>query len=160
MFLWHWSIFPSRTDLSPESHLLKQVTRGPWGLPMEPTLRRATDSTSIQQSEMVSLPVLIKHSVTAPLITQWVCFIFFRFLWDLCMTTTSICVRQQCFPLSQQCFFLSFYCCLEDRNKNKWDFTDSNLLHLLSPCSSPMVSLSVWENNFLALFLHERNTTS
>uniref|UniRef100_A0A8C8A507 Gamma-tubulin complex component 6 n=1 Tax=Oryzias sinensis TaxID=183150 RepID=A0A8C8A507_9TELE len=56
--------------LSPESQLLKQVTRGPWGLPMEPTLRRSTDTTSVQLSEMVSLPVLIKHSVTAPLITH------------------------------------------------------------------------------------------
>uniref|UniRef100_A0A8C8E3B2 Gamma-tubulin complex component 6 n=1 Tax=Oryzias sinensis TaxID=183150 RepID=A0A8C8E3B2_9TELE len=46
------------------------VTRGPWGLPMEPTLRRSTDTTSVQLSEMVSLPVLIKHSVTAPLITH------------------------------------------------------------------------------------------
>ncbi|XP_028286361.1 gamma-tubulin complex component 6 [Parambassis ranga] len=55
---------------SPECQLLKQVTRGPWGLPLEPTLRRATDSTAVQLSEMVSLPVLIKHSVTAPLITH------------------------------------------------------------------------------------------
>ncbi|XP_015249037.1 PREDICTED: gamma-tubulin complex component 6 [Cyprinodon variegatus] len=55
---------------SPESQLLKQVTRGPWGLPMDPTLRRATDTTAVQLSEMVSLPVLIKHSVTAPLITH------------------------------------------------------------------------------------------
>ncbi|XP_040893873.1 gamma-tubulin complex component 6 [Toxotes jaculatrix] len=55
---------------SPECQLLKQVTRGPWGLPMDPTLRRATDTTAVQLSEMVSLPVLIKHSVTAPLITH------------------------------------------------------------------------------------------
>ncbi|XP_072242319.1 gamma-tubulin complex component 6 isoform X2 [Leuresthes tenuis] len=55
---------------SPECQLLKQVTRGPWGLPMDPTLRRATDSTAVQLSEMVSLPVLIKHSVTAPLTTH------------------------------------------------------------------------------------------
>ncbi|KAM4553698.1 gamma-tubulin complex component 6 [Fundulus diaphanus] len=55
---------------SPESQLLRQVTRGPWGLPMDPTLRRATDTTAVQLSEMVSLPVLIKHSVTTPLITH------------------------------------------------------------------------------------------
>ncbi|KAM4572504.1 gamma-tubulin complex component 6 isoform 1-T2 [Odontesthes bonariensis] len=55
---------------SPECQLLKQVTRGPWGLPMDPTLRRATDTTAVQLSEMVSLPVLIKHSVTAPLTTH------------------------------------------------------------------------------------------
>uniref|UniRef100_A0A672FNK7 Gamma-tubulin complex component 6 n=1 Tax=Salarias fasciatus TaxID=181472 RepID=A0A672FNK7_SALFA len=55
---------------SPECRLLKQVTRGPWGLPMDPTLHRATDTTAVQLSEMVSLPVLIKHSVTTPLITH------------------------------------------------------------------------------------------
>nr|XP_019934527.1 PREDICTED: gamma-tubulin complex component 6 [Paralichthys olivaceus]XP_019934528.1 PREDICTED: gamma-tubulin complex component 6 [Paralichthys olivaceus]XP_019934529.1 PREDICTED: gamma-tubulin complex component 6 [Paralichthys olivaceus] len=55
---------------SPECQLLKQVTRGPWGLPVEPTLRGATDTTAVQLSEMVSLPVLIKHSVTTPLITH------------------------------------------------------------------------------------------
>lgn len=55
---------------SPECQLLKQVTRGPWGLPVDPTLRRATDTSTVQLSEMVSLPVLIKHSVTAPLITH------------------------------------------------------------------------------------------
>lgn len=55
---------------SPECQLLKQVIRGPWGLPMDPTLRRATDTTAVQLSEMVSLPVLMKHSVTTPLITH------------------------------------------------------------------------------------------
>lgn len=55
---------------SPECQLLKQVTRGPWGLPMDPTLRTATDTTPVQLSEMVSLPVLIKNSVTTPLITH------------------------------------------------------------------------------------------
>lgn len=55
---------------SPECQMLKQVTRGPWGLPMDPTPHRATDTTAVQLSEMVSLPVLIKHSVTAPLITH------------------------------------------------------------------------------------------
>uniref|UniRef100_A0A8C6Q744 Tubulin gamma complex component 6 n=1 Tax=Nothobranchius furzeri TaxID=105023 RepID=A0A8C6Q744_NOTFU len=49
---------------------LTLVTRGPWGLPVDPTLRRATDTTAVHLSEMVSLPVLIKHSVTAPLITH------------------------------------------------------------------------------------------
>uniref|UniRef100_A0A672GAS6 Gamma-tubulin complex component 6 n=1 Tax=Salarias fasciatus TaxID=181472 RepID=A0A672GAS6_SALFA len=61
---------PSHSAASPECRLLKQVTRGPWGLPMDPTLHRATDTTAVQLSEMVSLPVLIKHSVTTPLITH------------------------------------------------------------------------------------------
>lgn len=61
---------PSDPGASPECQLLKQVTQGPWGLPVDPILRKATDTTAVQLSEMVSLPVLIKHSVTTPLITQ------------------------------------------------------------------------------------------
>lgn len=51
---------------SPECQLLKHVTRalGPG------QQQQAPDSSSVQLSEMVSLPVLIKHSVTAPLITH------------------------------------------------------------------------------------------
>lgn len=56
------------TASSPECQLLKHVTRGPWAL--DPGLQQAPDSSSVQLSEMVSLPVLIKHSVTAPLITH------------------------------------------------------------------------------------------
>ncbi|XP_034031966.1 gamma-tubulin complex component 6 isoform X2 [Thalassophryne amazonica] len=55
---------------SPECQLLKHVTRGTWGLPVDPSLRKATDTTAVQLSEMVSLPILIKHSVTTPLITH------------------------------------------------------------------------------------------
>uniref|UniRef100_A0A674AID3 Gamma-tubulin complex component 6 n=1 Tax=Salmo trutta TaxID=8032 RepID=A0A674AID3_SALTR len=50
--------------------ILYNVTRGPWGLPVDPSLRRATDTTVVQLSGMVSLPVLMKHSVTTPLITH------------------------------------------------------------------------------------------
>lgn len=53
---------------SPECQLLKPVTRGPWAL--DARMQQAPDSSSVQLSEMVSLPVLIKHSVTAPLITH------------------------------------------------------------------------------------------
>ncbi|XP_036376235.1 gamma-tubulin complex component 6 [Megalops cyprinoides] len=56
--------------LAPDSQLLQQVTRGPSGLPADLSLRRATDTTAVQLSEMVSLPVLMKHSVTTPLITH------------------------------------------------------------------------------------------
>ncbi|KAK5927706.1 hypothetical protein CgunFtcFv8_012834 [Champsocephalus gunnari] len=55
---------------SPECQLLKQVTRGPWGFPMDPTLCKATDTTAVQLSELVSLPVLIKQAVTTPLTTH------------------------------------------------------------------------------------------
>ncbi|MBN3305948.1 GCP6 protein, partial [Amia calva] len=54
----------------PGLQLLQQVTCGPYGFPVDPSLRRATDATAVQLSELVSLPVLMKHSVTTPLITQ------------------------------------------------------------------------------------------
>uniref|UniRef100_A0A8B9KXM1 Gamma-tubulin complex component 6 n=1 Tax=Astyanax mexicanus TaxID=7994 RepID=A0A8B9KXM1_ASTMX len=47
-----------------------QVTRGPNGLPVDASLNGATDSTTVQLSEMMPLPVLMKHSVTTPLITH------------------------------------------------------------------------------------------
>ncbi|XP_028813749.1 gamma-tubulin complex component 6 isoform X2 [Denticeps clupeoides] len=56
--------------LAPDSPLLQQVMRGPFGLPLDPYLNRATDATAVQLSEMVSLPVLMKHSVTTPIITH------------------------------------------------------------------------------------------
>ncbi|KTG40902.1 hypothetical protein cypCar_00040111, partial [Cyprinus carpio] len=40
------------------------------GLPVDPSLHRATNPTAVQLSEMMPLPVLMKHSVTAPLITH------------------------------------------------------------------------------------------
>uniref|UniRef100_A0A4W4GN17 Gamma-tubulin complex component 6 n=1 Tax=Electrophorus electricus TaxID=8005 RepID=A0A4W4GN17_ELEEL len=49
---------------------IKQVTRRPsMALPMD-SLHCATDSTAVQLSEMMPLPVLMKHSVTTPLITH------------------------------------------------------------------------------------------
>uniref|UniRef100_A0A8C2BJ49 Gamma-tubulin complex component 6 n=1 Tax=Cyprinus carpio TaxID=7962 RepID=A0A8C2BJ49_CYPCA len=53
------------------SELLLQVTRGPNGLPVDPSLHRSTDATAVQLNEMMPLPVLMKHSVTTPLITQY-----------------------------------------------------------------------------------------
>ncbi|XP_051979419.1 gamma-tubulin complex component 6 isoform X1 [Xyrauchen texanus] len=55
---------------APESELLQQVTRGPNGLPVDLSLHHATDATAVQLSEMMPLPVLMKHSVTTPLITH------------------------------------------------------------------------------------------
>uniref|UniRef100_A0A8C2GF98 Gamma-tubulin complex component 6 n=1 Tax=Cyprinus carpio TaxID=7962 RepID=A0A8C2GF98_CYPCA len=52
------------------SELLLQVTRGPNGLPVDPSLHRSTDATAVQLNEMMPLPVLMKHSVTTPLITH------------------------------------------------------------------------------------------
>ncbi|KAF7701800.1 hypothetical protein HF521_001083 [Silurus meridionalis] len=55
---------------APEAQLLQQVTRGPNGLPADSALNCATDSTAVQLSEMMPLPVLMKHSVTTPLVTH------------------------------------------------------------------------------------------
>uniref|UniRef100_A0A672LL80 Gamma-tubulin complex component 6 n=1 Tax=Sinocyclocheilus grahami TaxID=75366 RepID=A0A672LL80_SINGR len=55
---------------APDSELLLQVTWGPNGLPVDPSLHRATDVTAVQLNEMMPLPVLMKHSVTTPLITH------------------------------------------------------------------------------------------
>ncbi|XP_059402745.1 gamma-tubulin complex component 6 isoform X2 [Carassius carassius] len=55
---------------APDSELLLQVTRGPNGLPVDPSLHRATDASAVQLNEMMPLPVLMKHSVTTPLITH------------------------------------------------------------------------------------------
>ncbi|XP_028664767.2 gamma-tubulin complex component 6 isoform X2 [Erpetoichthys calabaricus] len=57
-------------DQLPDSTLLQQVTAARYALPLDPSLRRATDATAVQLSELVSLPVLMKHSVTSPLVTH------------------------------------------------------------------------------------------
>ncbi|KAJ3596152.1 hypothetical protein NHX12_002561 [Muraenolepis orangiensis] len=66
----HYEDCSGRMSASPECQLLKRLSGGPRGLPMDPTLQSATDTTAVQLSEMVSLPVLMKHSVTGPLITH------------------------------------------------------------------------------------------
>ncbi|XP_043944728.1 gamma-tubulin complex component 6 [Protopterus annectens] len=54
----------------PGSHLLNCITHRPFSLPVDPCIRKATDQTAVQLSERVSLPVLMKHSITAPLIAH------------------------------------------------------------------------------------------
>ncbi|XP_067861030.1 gamma-tubulin complex component 6 isoform X2 [Heptranchias perlo] len=54
----------------PISHLLQNLITEPYLLPLDPSVRRATDATAVQASSLVSLPVLMKHSITAPLIAH------------------------------------------------------------------------------------------
>ncbi|XP_043569680.1 gamma-tubulin complex component 6 isoform X1 [Chiloscyllium plagiosum] len=54
----------------PITHLLQNVISEPDLLPLDPSVRRATDATAVQASSLISLPVLMKHSITAPLIAQ------------------------------------------------------------------------------------------
>ncbi|XP_072922503.1 gamma-tubulin complex component 6 isoform X2 [Hemitrygon akajei] len=54
----------------PISHLLQNIVTEPCLVPLDPSVRRATDATAVQASSLVSLPVLMKHSITAPLIAH------------------------------------------------------------------------------------------
>ncbi|XP_041058056.1 gamma-tubulin complex component 6 isoform X3 [Carcharodon carcharias] len=54
----------------PITHLLQNVMTEPYLLPLDPSVRRATDATAVQASSLISLPVLMKHSITAPLIAH------------------------------------------------------------------------------------------
>ncbi|XP_048410223.1 gamma-tubulin complex component 6 isoform X2 [Stegostoma tigrinum] len=54
----------------PITHLLQNVISEPYLLALDPSVRRATDATAVQASSLISLPVLMKHSITAPLIAH------------------------------------------------------------------------------------------
>ncbi|XP_069764941.1 gamma-tubulin complex component 6 isoform X2 [Narcine bancroftii] len=54
----------------PISHLLQNIVTEPCLPPLHPSVRRATDATAVQASSLVSLPVLMKHSITAPLVAH------------------------------------------------------------------------------------------
>nr|XP_060633764.1 gamma-tubulin complex component 6 [Anolis sagrei ordinatus]XP_060633765.1 gamma-tubulin complex component 6 [Anolis sagrei ordinatus] len=54
----------------PVSHLLHHVIPRSFTFPMEPSAQSATDETAVQLSELLSLPVLMKRSVTAPLVSH------------------------------------------------------------------------------------------
>ncbi|XP_010226280.1 PREDICTED: gamma-tubulin complex component 6 [Tinamus guttatus] len=60
-------------DLSaelPVSHLLHHVIPRSYTFPVDPTVQSATDETAVQLSELLSLPVLMKRSITAPLVSH------------------------------------------------------------------------------------------
>ncbi|XP_007502809.1 gamma-tubulin complex component 6 [Monodelphis domestica] len=49
----------------PVSHLLRHIIPRPFSFPLDPP-----DETSVQLSELLTLPVLMKHSITAPLVSH------------------------------------------------------------------------------------------
>ncbi|NXC93901.1 GCP6 protein, partial [Certhia familiaris] len=53
----------------PVSHLLHHVIPRSYTFPVDPTVQSATDETAVQLSELLSLPVLMKRSITAPLVS-------------------------------------------------------------------------------------------
>ncbi|KAM9390281.1 gamma-tubulin complex component 6 [Phaethornis superciliosus] len=54
----------------PVSHLLHHVIPRSYTFPVDPTVQSATDETAVQLSELLSLPVLMKRSITAPLVSH------------------------------------------------------------------------------------------
>ncbi|KAJ7329644.1 hypothetical protein JRQ81_015818 [Phrynocephalus forsythii] len=54
----------------PISHLLHHVIPRSYTFPVDPSAQSATDETAVQLSELLSLPVLMKRSVTAPLVSH------------------------------------------------------------------------------------------
>ncbi|XP_072452558.1 gamma-tubulin complex component 6 [Notamacropus eugenii] len=54
----------------PVSHLMHHIIPRPFSFPVDPHGPLATDETSVQLSELLTLPVLMKHSITAPLVSH------------------------------------------------------------------------------------------
>ncbi|RMC10239.1 hypothetical protein DUI87_13041 [Hirundo rustica rustica] len=54
----------------PVSHLLNHVIPRSYTFPVDPVVQSATDETAVQLSELLSLPVLMKRSITAPLVSH------------------------------------------------------------------------------------------
>lgn len=54
----------------PVAHLLHHGLPRAFALPEDPRVRSDADETAVQLSELLPLPVLMKHSITAPLAAQ------------------------------------------------------------------------------------------
>lgn len=59
-----------RTAEPPAAHLLHHGLPRAFALPEDPRVRSDADETAVQLSELLPLPVLMKHSITAPLAAQ------------------------------------------------------------------------------------------
>ncbi|XP_070611488.1 gamma-tubulin complex component 6 [Erythrolamprus reginae] len=54
----------------PVSHLLHHMIPRSYTFPVHPSIQSATDETAVQLSELLSLPVLMKRSITTPLVSH------------------------------------------------------------------------------------------
>ncbi|XP_058046153.1 gamma-tubulin complex component 6 isoform X2 [Ahaetulla prasina] len=54
----------------PVSHLLHHMIPRSYTFPVDPSKQSATDETAVQLSELLSLPVLMKRSITTPLVSH------------------------------------------------------------------------------------------
>lgn len=51
---------------------MRHIIPRPFSFPADPHGPLAAEETSVQLSELLTLPVLMKHSITAPLVSQYV----------------------------------------------------------------------------------------
>ncbi|KAK2121925.1 Gamma-tubulin complex component 6 [Saguinus oedipus] len=58
---------PSPTAEPPIAHLLRPMFPRAFAFPVDPEVQSAADETAVQLSELLTLPVLMKRSITAPL---------------------------------------------------------------------------------------------
>ena len=61
---------PSPAAEPPIAHLLRPVLPRAFAFPVDPQVQSAADETAVQLSELLTLPVLMKRSITAPLAAQ------------------------------------------------------------------------------------------
>ncbi|XP_033089372.1 gamma-tubulin complex component 6 isoform X3 [Trachypithecus francoisi] len=61
---------PSPAAEPPIAHLLRPVLPRAFAFPVDPQVQSAVDETAVQLSELLTLPVLMKHSIMAPLAAQ------------------------------------------------------------------------------------------
>lgn len=67
----YWSsIFFVCAAEPPVLQMLSHVITGEFSLPLDSDVNSATDETAVTLIELLSLPVLMKYSVTAPIVAQ------------------------------------------------------------------------------------------
>lgn len=54
----------------PAAHLVHHVLPRAFAFPVDPRVQSAVDETAVQLSELLTLPVLMQRSLTAPLAAQ------------------------------------------------------------------------------------------
>lgn len=54
----------------PAAHLIHHLLPRAFALPVDPQVQSAVDETAVQLSELLTLPVLMKRSLSAPLAAQ------------------------------------------------------------------------------------------
>lgn len=61
---------PVPTAEAPAAHLIRQLRPRAFAFPVDPQVQSATDEAAVQLSELLTLPVLMNRSLSAPLAAQ------------------------------------------------------------------------------------------